>query len=355
MSKVYVGLSRDHSISMQSIARYAARDYNDNIASIKEAAELEGQDTIVSVVKCGVGKVWDPRRYCHVAKVEVESVNSSVSVLKPIAENAYVADGYSTPLFDSIGKLIEMLESVPDAKGDVSFLVFGTTDGIENSSYEWSADRLSKKIKQLQGTDRWTFVFRVPRGYTRNLTSQGIPEGNILEWDQTQKGVEAATQQTKSAMRSYFSGVKSGKRSTDKFYTDLSEVDVSVIKANLVDISKEVKIWPVKTESPIRDFCEAKLKGPMLKGAAFYQLTKTESAVQDYKLLAIKDKDSGAVYSGYAARDMLGLPRNGTIKLAPGDHGQYDIYIQSTSVNRKLPAKTTLLYWPGVGTAYKGA
>lgn len=347
--KNYIGISRDHSGSMSSIARAAARDYNGTIDGIRKAAATENIDTIVSVVKCGVGSR---------ATVDRESVNSSITVLQPLNENQYKTDGSGTPLFDSVGELITMLESAPDAKDpDVTFLVMAITDGEENASRRWSGRSLAEKIKQLQATDRWTFVFRVPRGYTRNLTAYGIPEGNILEWEQTTHGMEKSTTITTQAFTNFYSGLKSGVRSTTKFYTNLKDVDDKTIKASLRNISNEVSIWTVgnRDGAVIRDFVESQLGGgqKLLKGAAFYQLMKTESEVQDYKQIAIRDKTNGAIYSGDAARDLLSLPRTGTVAVAPGDHGKYDIFIQSTSVNRKLPSGTQVLYWPNVGKPYQ--
>ena len=336
--KNYIGISRDHSGSMSGIALAAGRDYNDNIASIKEGATEHGIDTIVSVVKCGAGRP---------AKVVREVVNSNVQMLQPIKDGHYIADGNSTPLFDSVGDLIEQLQAVPDANDlDVSFIVMVITDGEENSSQRWSGASVSKKIKELQATDRWTFVFRVPRGYKRNLMGYGIPDGNILEWDQTDRGVAAATVATRSAVKSFYAARATGVTSTDKFYADLSKVSLNEVKQQLVDISSQVDVYMVEDINDgvqIRDFVEA--QGiTFTKGCAFYQLNKTET-VQDYKQIAIRDKIKGAVYSGFAARDMLGLPQTGDCKLAPGQHGQYDIFIQSTSVNRKLVKNTNVMVW----------
>jgi hypothetical protein len=50
---------------------------------------------------------------------------------------------------------------------------------------------------------------------------------------------------------------------------------------------------------------------------------------------------------------MLALPTIGTVRLAPDELGDYDVFIQSTSVNRKLDKGTQLMYWPGVGVAFK--
>lgn len=344
--KNYIGISRDHSASMRSIEHAAARDYNDNIAAIRDGSTREGQDTIVSVVKCGVGQR---------GSIEREVVNSNVSKLKPLNESRYGATGWSTPLFDSVGDLIEILEAAPDKdKGDVSFLVMAITDGLDNASRRWSASSLSRKIQQLQGTDRWTFVFRVPRGYKRSLVGMGIPEGNILEWDQTEQGVQVATIATRQAFDAYYSDRSRGLTSTRNFYTtDLSKVTARTVKSKLIDISDEVDFWNVQSQHDgmqIRDFVERKLRrGEMKKGAAFYQLTKPEKEVQDYKQIAIRDKKTKAVYSGVEARNILGLPHNGTVKVVPGNHGAYDIFIQSTSVNRKLVAGTQVMYWDDIG------
>lgn len=254
--KNYIGISRDHSGSMSSIAKHAARDYNSNIASIRDASISNNQDTIVSVVECGYGETNQVRRVI---------VNSAVTVLEPINESQYSAKGRGTPLWDSVGELIEIFEAVPDAHDiNVSFLVMVVTDGEENASRKYSASSIVAKIKQLQNTDRWTFVFRVPRGDGRALARLGIPEGNILEWDQTQRGVEVATQATTAAFNDYFVGRSMGKTATKKFYADLSSVTSADVAVALTDISKEVLLWPVSTKddgTAIRDFVEARLNG----------------------------------------------------------------------------------------------
>jgi hypothetical protein len=336
--KNYIGISRDHSGSMSMIAAAAGRDYNDNIASIQEGATEHNIDTIVSVVRCGTGRP---------ARNVMETTNSNVMALKPLTD--YVADGGSTPLFDSVMMLIDQLSAVPDADADdVSFVVMTITDGQDNSS-KTTAKQLADRIKKLQATDRWTFVFRVPRGDKAPLVRMGIPEGNILEWDQTERGVQAASAQTRSATKAFYAARASGAKSTDKFYADMSTVSLKEVKANLVDISKEVDVYVVGANNDgvqIRDFVEAQ-GVTFTKGCAFYMLSKTET-VQEYKQIAIRDKQSGAVYSGYAARDLIGIPHYGDNKVAPGQHGQYEIFVQSTSVNRKLVKGTNVMIWTAV-------
>lgn len=385
MIKNYIGISRDHSGSMASIARAAARDYNANIATIRSAATNNNIETLVSVVECGFGRTNRVRR---------EWINENVSALQPINENVYSAHGTGTPLFDSVGELIEIFEAVQNSTpkttstdpytamgreelrqefrnagvsygklnnegmreklrslflhktDDVSFLVMVVTDGQENASIKWDAHSLAAKICNLQATDRWTFVFRVPRGYRLALARLGIPEGNILEWDQTERGVAAATVATEQAFTQYYSARSRGETMTKSFYTtDLSNVKSSTVKAKLVDISKDVQFFNVTDTDQIKPFIEQKTGRGYVAGTAFYQLTKKESEVQDYKQIALREKKSGKVYTGVEARNLLGLPHNGTVMVAPGNHGMYDLFIESTSVNRKLLPGTQVLYW----------
>lgn len=344
--KNYIGISRDHSGSMSNIAKYAARDYNVQIAAINEAATQYNIDTIVSVVKCGCGARGTVVR---------ESVFSSASVLLPINENQYTTDGGSTPLWDSIGELITVMESAPDANDpDVSFAIMVITDGEENSSRRWSANALMRKIAQLQQTGRWTFSFRVPRGGASRLERFGVPRGNILEWEQTQAGMERSTQVTREAVTKFYDDRSKGLKASTGFYTtDLSGVSSRTIQSKLTDITSEVQFWNVTSDAQIRPFIEAKTGKNMVKGGAFYQLMKKEDEVQDYKMICIRDKKSGGVYAGVEARNLLGLPHTGTVKVAPGVHGAYDIFIQSTSVNRRLVAGTQVMYWERVGQPYQ--
>jgi hypothetical protein len=336
--KNYIGIIRDHSASMAPHRHLAAKDYNMVIQGIKDGARDNHINTVVSVIQCGVG---------HEAKVEREIVLSTLNALNPIRDYEYRVDGRRTPLWDSVGDAIDLYAGVPDANDpNVTFLIEVGTDGQENNSYIWSARRLRDKIRELQGTDRWSFVFRVPDGYAADLVDLlGIPRGNILEWEQTEKGFERATQDTVSATASYFTNLRSGVTSTNRFYADLSNVKPATIKREMRDISSNVTVWtvPGPHSAVIKVFCEARSGHPYVKGRGYYQLVKTET-VQSNKELAIRRINTGEVYIGIAARDILGIPHYENIRLSPGDHGNYELYVQSTSLNRVLAPGSKLLY-----------
>ena len=346
------GISLDTSASMRGITKSAAKDYNQLISGIKDSAIQNAQDVIVSVVECGAGQT---------DRVARKIVNSAVTVLQPMAESAYVADGRGTPLYDSVGELIDIFQSSSYANDpNTSFLVMIITDGGENASRTWGARALGQKIRELQATDRWTFSFRVPRGYARQLVNDlGLYEGNIVEWEQTTKGMEQSTQATSVALNSYFTARSQGVTSTRSFYASMKDVKIEDVKAQLVDISNQVTRWTVQTVaegSNIRDFVEHKTGAKFLKGSAFYKLVsgkKSADKVQASKLILIRDKNTGVIYHGDAARDLIGLSRYSDSKVRPGSLGQWEIFIQSTSTNRVLPVNSEIIFWPQVGIAYK--
>ncbi len=339
---------RDHSLSMQGLRYQAAKDYNTLISGIKRDAIAYGFDTIVSVVECGHG---------YNATVETIVENSSINALSPIPEGGYTTLGRETPLFDSVGRAIEICKRTPDFNDkEVAFLVSAITDGEENASHIWDR-KLANEINHLQATDRWSFIFRVPKGYYKKslLGRLSIPDGNIAEWELTEKGFDRSTKETASSFSNYYSALRSGVKSTGRFFTNLTDVKPSDVKRILEDISPDVHIYRVeskhqtlanhKGEIEIRSFVEHMTGNAFLRGSAFYELMKTEKIVQGDKLIAIQDRSTGKIYSGSQARDMLGLSDHNS-SVSPGNHGNYNVFIQSKSVNRYLPVNSLVLHWP---------
>lgn len=337
--RTYAAIVRDHSASMRSITRGAMSDYNLSLDGLKES-EDGTQFIHLTVVECGMG---------HMAKVGVSETMKPVRQVKPLS--SYIANGSGTPLWDSVGRAIEEIEANVDyyARLDptTAYLVMVITDGAENASRNYNARSIADKMRALQNTDKWTFVFRVPRGDKAALVRMGIPEGNIMEWEQSDRGYQAATTQHTASTKAFFASRAAGKTATNAFYVDASNLNVAEVKAALVDISGDVYTGYVDSAHAgmmIRDFCERRFGVVYKPGQALYQLTKREE-VQDYKKFAVREKKTGKLYTGPAARQLLGLPSYGTIKVVPSAGGPYDIFVQSNSVNRKLMTDTSVLYF----------
>ncbi len=78
-------------------------------------------------------------------------------------------------------------------------------------------------------------------------------------------------------------------------------------------------------------------------GRGFYEFTKTET-IQAHKEIILMDRVTGDLFAGGAAREMLGLPMDATIRIKPSNLEKYVVFVQSTSANRKLIGKTRFLY-----------
>lgn len=338
--KNYVCFVNDHSGSMSHLATAAAKDFNANIEAVKNAASAEMLDTVVSVAECS-GTTKNP----------LTVTISNPHVLRPV--NRWAANS-STPLWGTTQAMLRMLATLPDInKPEVSVLVMMTTDGEATDNYNLNA--LQTMMRPLLDTGRYTFVARVPstiRPFAlEQLSMLGIAAGNIQTWDTTAEGMEASTRVTTQAMAGYFRARSAGKANSSSFFSDASKVDITA----LTDVSKEISLYVVPDADngiEIRPFV-LKHRMKHLKGSAFYQLTKTEPKVQHDKAILVRDRASGKFFSGADARKMIGLPVGQNARLHPGDHKNFDIFIQSNSINRKLVGGTGLAYWEKAGTEFK--
>lgn len=99
----------------------------------------------------------------------------------------------------------------------------------------------------------------------------------------------------------------------------------------LVDENCDIKGFVIKSGATFK------------KGKGFYQFTKREM-VQENKEVVLVNKRTGDMFTGDAAREMIGLPRGQRGNVSPRMLESYDVYIQSTSANRKLIGGTKFLY-----------
>lgn len=321
----------DRSGSMASIAKKAVDAFNQNVRAIKDGAQQSGQASTVTLVTFG----GDIRTH-----FECEAVAN----LRSYDYSEYKPTG-GTPLFDAVAQAITKMKSRLDyGDKEVSYVVLVVTDGEENES-RITPREFTAKLMEAQNTDRWSFAFLLPPGSTRSFCAKyGVPEGNVREWEATAKGVVEAAKAVDAGIGSYFTLRTAGAKSTRGFFTtDLSNVSETMIREKLTDVRGKVKLISVNRVEMIRPFVEKELGVSYVQGRALYQLTKEEK-VQHHKQVMLRHRIDGAVYGGADARKLLGLPDGLDVKVKPGDHANWDVFVQSTSVNRKLVPGTTLLY-----------
>jgi hypothetical protein len=313
--------------------RYEMNDsVNKTLADFRQQAFVSGQQIDVSLYYFNNFRVKPAFR--HVDAKDVKS------------EPIHYPDG-GTPLFNAVEDAIR--DHLIPERGDeeVGYLLIVITDGDDNESRDRTGNTMKSLIRQVQGTDRWTITFQMPPGTkSRFCNSYGVHPGNCMEWELSSKGIKESTVARTASVGAYMSTRAAGKLSMDTFYTDLSDLDVKDLKKNLANVQDKVRTWTVPSGSPeIRPFIEEKTGTTYQAGSVFYQLTKPEK-IQDTKKLLIKEKGGRAMYAGNEARQLLGLPVGQDCRVKPGNHANFDLFVQSTSVNRKLVQGTVVVHWP---------
>lgn len=106
--------------------------------------------------------------------------------------------------------------------------------------------------------------------------------------------------------------------------------------------SGRFQVLEVDEAMPIQTF--AQQNGLIFKaGKGFYEFTKTET-IQARKEIVLQHRTTGDLFAGRQARVMLGLPFDEDARIRPTQLEEYRVFVQSTSYNRKLMAKTRFLY-----------
>lgn len=316
----------DESGSMNPIRDQTVNTVNDVVQSLKVGSLASGQNTEFTLVRFNS---------------EIKpSTKTLIEWVKPLGRMDYMP-GSSTRLFDAVGHTLT--DALRSDDGVTSYVVNVVTDGEDMGSHQFNSNQVVNLIKKAQATDRFTIVFLVPPGYKNRLCQDfDIPTGNVQEWEATEKGVRGAGSSLQSGYSNYFVTRSAGGTSTKSFFTtDLSKVKSSDVKRSCQNMTNNVEVAQVKAEIDIATFVEKK-GYKYTKGSAFYQLTKDEK-VQSFKNIMLMEKGKSDVYGGDKTRDLLGLPSGQEVLVKPGNHANWDVFIQSTSANRKLVRGTNLL------------
>jgi hypothetical protein len=253
-------------------------------------------------------------------------------------QTLYCKEG-STRLLDAIGTALNT--SKPRRAEATLIQVF--TDGGENASTIYSTGRLAAELKSEMAKDRLTVAVTGPQQAGSLLKSLGLPDDNFRAWDgRTVESYGQTVQATTSALSTYTESRSKGvTRSTSFYSVDPSKLNAAGVRSH----AKKVTPSEVKTVSSRMDGrAIADFFTRFEKGRHYYQLVKGEYIEEDKDLVVhIKDKDEFRQGSR-SVRLLLGLPESGRIRVKPaGTASNFDVYVQSASVNRKLVEGQKLL------------
>jgi len=214
--KHYVVFVLDGSGSMESIKKEAIESFNHQIAQTKSG--LAGQEHITTEV-CLVtfaSRVHEPELWCR-----------PLAEIKPFPAEDYEPGGL-TAMYDAVGYAIQRLQQQPDINDkNTSVLMFILSDGHENNSKNFSASHISAMVREMQATERWTFVYE---GANQDLATVqdavSINAGNFMQWTPDAAGLQQMTFSRENASQHYYdhlvnvSNTGGGTVCSSGFYSD---------------------------------------------------------------------------------------------------------------------------------------
>jgi hypothetical protein len=102
----------------------------------------------------------------------------------------------------------------------------------------------------------------------------------------------------------------------------------------------------VDWDGPIDQFIEEICQLHFERGRGFYEFGKYKKPqlIRENTQVVVCDKRTGEMFSGTAARLMIGLRLDERARVKPFSLPWYDVFIQSCSSNRRLKEGTRLLY-----------
>lgn len=324
----HIALVLDASGSMQHLASQVVKVADDQINHLASRSKELDQETRVTVY------TFEGRNItCLIYDKDVLRLPSIKGLYKI---------GGDTPLIKATLQALDDLKQTPELYGEHAFLTYVLTDGQENSS-GINPNVLAARLASLP--DNWTVATFVPNATgVHEAKKFGFLKDNIAVWDTSStKGVEAVGATIRRTTDQFMQARASGVRG----YRNLFTLDTAGLTNRAVQSLDKLgpgqfRMLAVRVDSPISTFVERELRRPYRLGEGYYQLTKPVE-VQPQKTVAIFDKRAYAVFTGDNARDLIGLPRTHTVRVNPASTPNYEIFIQSTSTNRKLLAGTNLL------------
>lgn len=188
----HVLLVLDNSASMSDVATDTRGGFNGYIESLVKDTE--------KTYKVTVGIFAD--RYENMV------VGVSPSAVPRLNNSNYRANGYSTSLYDAIGHIIADFERTHAVLGEHDrVLLVVQTDGLDNSSREFSLPAVKALITERQDTEVWNCLYlgAGPDAWAAG-GSMGFASGNTINVAHTAKGTQSSYEGLSHTTRSYSRG-----------------------------------------------------------------------------------------------------------------------------------------------------
>lgn len=313
----HVAFVLDASDSMKSISAELIKVADSLVADLAELSTQLKQETRVTI---------------YVFSNDVECIVYDMDVLRLPSIADFYETIHMTALIDATIVSVQELMQTATLHGDHAFLVYVLTDGQENHSKR-NAHDLQHMLSTLP--KEWTMACMVPNQQAKfTVVKYGFARDNVAVWDaSSEAGVREAGRVMRDSTANYMNARASGLKSTTGLFT----MDATAVNHKTVSKLKELtgfRVEPVKQPAVIKPFIEA-LNLPFITGHYYFPLIKRE-LVSEIKEILIRHKISGKIYGGPEARNVVGLPQTGAVRISPQPNSEYDVFVQSNSNNRNL-------------------
>lgn len=320
----HIALVLDESSSMDRYPEQVIRVFDEQIQTLARRSKELNQETRVSVYKFSN---------------DVQCIAFDCDVLRmPSLRGQYQPNG-QTALVDGAMQAVKDLKLTPELYADHAYLVYVVTDGMENHS-RTRHDALASALNGLP--DHWTVAAFVPNSNGAALCERlGFPVNNIQCWDVSSKQglsdmVTSMSKTTDNYMRMRAAGV----RGTKSLFVAQVAAKRSEVTAKLKVVTNPYTVFAhpaFRDKQEIKKFVEERTGKDYMIGSAFYGLVKPET-IQSHKRIMLRTIPDGRLYSGTTdeVRAVLGMPAGVDLKVQPGQSKDFQIFVESTSVNRHV-------------------
>jgi len=194
----------DESGSMESIKKPIISGFNELVQSIKsiekQFPEQEHFITFVTFNSAG-------RKVIH--------FTDPVAKLKKINSSTYKPDEM-TPLYDAMGTSINSLRNAIDKQTNYNVLVTVLTDGLENSSKEYTGNAIKKLVENLK-MEGWTFTY-IGTDHDVETVATSISITNVMYFEKDSEGVKDMFAKESNARANYSQRIRNKENTDNDFY-----------------------------------------------------------------------------------------------------------------------------------------
>lgn len=203
----YIGFVQDHSGSMMSNADLAISNFNEQRATLLKEDD-DTMENIVTIIE------FDEQIHCNIENMPISEVK----------QMGHWWCGGMTALYDGIANCINniRLKMDADTRKDKAALVVIQTDGHENASNDYTGEegrkRINKLIKELEATEKWTFVFLGENIDKEVAVSMGFTAGNTMSHKKSDTLYAYAS--TTNGLKKFMGARKVGETQVMNWYSD---------------------------------------------------------------------------------------------------------------------------------------